>query len=511
MKYTYTESCSRFDVFEICIEVDRIEGNPFTDYTLEAEFTSPLRRTHVEGFYDGNRLFKVRYMPSVEGEHTVSVSGSFLEKPLSISFSVGKAKKNAHGPVHVQDTYHFAYEDGTPYVSVGTTCYVWHLQSDACIEQTLASLEKAGFNKIRFCIFPKHYVFNLKEPRSYPYEGTPMDSSVLTEENFMSYTYKTEGNHWDFTRFCPEYFQHIEYCIRELGKRGIEADLILMHPYDRWGFSCMPPEANDLYYHYVINRFASFANVWWSLANEYDLFPQKTMEDWEHYAQLLVQYDPYGHLRSIHNCRLVYDHSRSWVTHVSYQRVDLYKGAELTDELRTRYGKPVVNDEIAYEGNIQHGWGNITGQEMLRRFYETAIRGGYPGHSETYLDDSNLLWWSHGGTLHGESWKRFAFLKQLILDFPRGEIAPLMNEWDSVSGVPETEWFLPVKSMYLYYYSFMRPSFRDFYIDDTTRFRVEVIDTWECTIEDRGICSGHFRIDLPARQYMAVRLTKVSE
>lgn len=148
---------------------------------------------------------------------------------------------------------------------------------------------------------------------------------------------------------------------------------------------------------------------------------------------------------------------------------------------------------------------------MLRRFYETAIRGGYPGHSETYLDDSNLLWWSHGGTLHGESWKRFAFLKQLILDFPRGEIAPLMNEWDSVSGVPETEWFLPVKSMYLYYYSFMRPSFRDFYIDDTTRFRVEVIDTWECTIEDRGICSGHFRIDLPARQYMAVRLTKVSE
>ena len=30
------------------------------------------------------------------------------------------------------------------------------------------------------------------------------------------------------------------------------------------------------------------------------------------------------------------------------------------NELRDRY-KPVVLDEIAYEGDIQHGWGNLTG------------------------------------------------------------------------------------------------------------------------------------------------------
>ena len=28
----------------------------------------------------------------------------------------------------VANTYHMAYEDGTPYYSIGTTCYVWELQ-----------------------------------------------------------------------------------------------------------------------------------------------------------------------------------------------------------------------------------------------------------------------------------------------------------------------------------------------------------------------------------------------
>src|SRR5699024_1808784 len=105
-------------------------------------------------------------------------------------------------------------------------CYVWELQDDARIEETLDSLKESGFNKIRFCIFPKHYDYNLKEPRSYPYEGTPMDSGVLTKKNFWEYTGKTEGNHWDFNRFNPAHFQHIEKCIAALGKLGIEADLI---------------------------------------------------------------------------------------------------------------------------------------------------------------------------------------------------------------------------------------------------------------------------------------------
>ena len=118
----------------------------------------------------------------------------------------------------------------------------------------------------------------------------------------------------------------------------------------------MSAECDDLYWKNVIARFSAYRNVWWSLANEYDLMKKKTLADWERYAKIICEKDAYNHLRSIHNCFTFYDHSRPWVTHCSIQRQDIYKTAELVNELRERYHKPVVLDEIAYEGNIQYGW-----------------------------------------------------------------------------------------------------------------------------------------------------------
>ena len=37
----------------------------------------------------------------------------------------------------------------------------------------------------------------------------------------------------------------------------------------------MKPEEDDLYWKYVIARFAAYRNIWWSLANEFDLFEEK--------------------------------------------------------------------------------------------------------------------------------------------------------------------------------------------------------------------------------------------
>lgn len=486
----------------------RTGGNPFTDYEIRGRFTGEKEDVTVSGFYDGNGIWKIRFMPSFSGSYRYTVSGTFAEAESSGFFTVMEPSSGNHGPVRIAGKHHFAYADGTPFYPLGTTCYVWTQQPDSRIEETLRSLKEARFNKIRFCILPKHYDYNLGEPRTYPFEGTPMDSSVLTKENFWEFTGKAEGNHFDLTRPNPAHFQHLEKCILALQNIGVEADLIVMHPYDRWGFSCMPREADDLYWRYVIARFAAFRNVWWSLANEYDLLKAKTEEDWEHYADLLVQNDPYGHLRSIHNCIPFYDHTRPWITHCSIQRQDLYRGAEYTDEWRERYGKPVVLDEIAYEGNIQHGWGNLTGEEMVRRFWEGAVRGGYPGHGETFLNPEDILWWSHGGKLHGESWKRIGFLLDVLAGVPGCGLRCLPAEWDSVCGVPEDPELAERTGYRLYYYSFMRPSFRDFRFDDSTLYHAEVIDTWNMTVTDAGDRRGRFRVELPARPYMAVRITK---
>lgn len=503
------ENIRKWGIFEAILEGPS-GGNPFTQQEIKGVFRGADETVSCDGFYDGDGIYRIRFMPSFEGEYTYKIESSF-GKSEEGSFFVNPPEEGCHGPVRVADTWHFAYEDGTPYYSIGTTCYVWNLQSDERISDTLKTLAHSAFNKIRFCIFPKHYDYNLGEPRSYPYEGTPMDSRVLTKENFGQYTGKTEGNHWDFTRFNVAHFRHIELCIKKLQKLGVEADLIMMHPYDRWGFSCMQPEEDDLYWKYAVARFGAYANVWWSLANEYDLMPAKSVRDWERYAGILCEKDPYHHLRSIHNCASMYDYRRPWITHCSIQKTDVYKSSEMADEWRARYGKPVVMDEIAYEGDIQHSWGNITGEEMVRRFWEAACRGAYPGHGETYLNEEDILWWSHGGVLHGESHKRFPFLLDIMKETPGLGLMPYRSNGDGVCAVPQemTSAGTVVKDYYLFYYSFMRPSFKDFYFDEDSKWKVRVLDTWNMTIEDRGIYQGKFRVELPARQYMAIQIRRI--
>ena len=53
-------------------------------------------------------------------------------------FTVIPPSADNHGPVRVAGTYYLAYEDGTPYHCIGTTCYVWNLQNEEiCRKQTL--------------------------------------------------------------------------------------------------------------------------------------------------------------------------------------------------------------------------------------------------------------------------------------------------------------------------------------------------------------------------------------
>ncbi len=499
----------RWGIFEVAFP-GKQEGNPFVDYDIRGEFIGENETKTATGFYDGEGIYKIRFMPSFEGEYRYRVWGSFSTEVYEGEFSVTPATEGNHGPVHVANTFHFTYEDGTPYYSIGTTCYVWHLQTMALQEQTLATLKDSAFNKIRFCVFPKHYDYNLNEPYTYPYEGTPMDSSVLTPDNFMHYNSQYEttdpGNCWDFTRFNPAHFAHIERRISDLMALGIEADLIMMHPYDRWGFSTMTREEDDLYWNYCVARFSAYRNVWWSLANEYDLMPKKRPEDWERYAAILCAKDPYNRLRSIHNCKHIYDFRKPWVTHCSIQRVDPYLSGENVETWRNIYGKPVVLDEIVYEGNIEHNWGNISGEEMNRRFWEGAIRGGYPGHGETYYAEDRILWWSHGGILKGSSPERFQFLLSILEETPGCGLKVNDLKTSFREDLEATVDSLIPIPYYIYYYGYRRPVFKEFSFPEDREYEVDVLDTWEMTVTKCGTFKGRFKVPLPGKEYMAIRI-----
>ena len=510
MRQEYPTEVKKWDVFEIAL-AGPTEGNPFLEQSLKGIFTNKNESVVVNGFYDGDGVYRIRFMPSYEGRYTFVLMGSFLEENLSGVFYATENDPNNHGVVRVNNTYHFAYDDGSKYYAQGTTAEAWHLQNNETIEKTLKELEANHFNKLRFFVFPKHYLYSFDEPRSYPYEGTPVDSSDINEDNWIDYAEDTSENDFDYMRFNPAYFQNLENCIQSLAKRGIEADLVLFHPYDRWGFASLSDEETELYLNYMINRFAAYHNIWWSLASEYDVLADRSVSDWEYYANIFVEKDPYRHLRSINNGVSYYDYSRPWITHCSIQRVDLYKGAEETGDFMKQYKKPVVYEDMGFEGDLPYGYGNLPAEELVRRFWEVAVRGGYPSHGEAYLSDDDKLWFSHGGTLKGVSQERLDFLANIMKEVNGSGLIQDEEEWDSVCGVPVEEYNSFNHSFYLYYYSFMRPSYREFYIDEDTDYLVEVIDTWNMTRRKAGIFQGQFKIELPAKPYMAVLLRIPSE
>ena len=145
---------------------------------------------------------------------------------------------------------------------------------------------------------------------------------------------------------------------------------------------------------------------------------------------------------------------------------------------------------------------------MVRRFWEATCRGAYAGHGETYMHPKDILWWSHGGELHGESPLQLSFLRRILNETPGLGLAPMKGRADEI--VAKVDQLFDRADYYLYYYNIMRPSFREFRFNDDNEYQVEVIDTWEMTIEDRGCFKGKFRVELPGKEYMAIRIRKVN-
>ncbi len=504
---------------------DAPEGNA-AQIPAWAEWTAPSGKTiAVKAFYAGDGSYRMRLLPEEKGEYRCVLHGmDDAPAPFTLTAS---ASANKHGRVVAEDC-HFRYADGSRYVPFGTTVYALAHQPDALVDETLATLAASPFNKVRMCVFPKHYEYNHNEPPCYPFE-------------------KGEDGRWDVKRPCFVFWERFERILDRLESAGVEVDLILFHPYDRWGFDSLSPEENLIYLDYLLRRFAARPNIWWSMANEYDFCATKTMADWAAIEQFIADNDPFHHLLSCHNCFQPYDATRANITHASLQR----KVISYMTEWRETYRKPILIDECGYEGNLPEAFGCFSGQEMTARFYRGYFTGGFVTHGETFLDKTGneIVWWAKGGRLIGESVPRIAFLREVMAEIP-GQVDPVPDHMAAaldpskkpmlaatVSRLPKE--LMPIVNAllatspkeleqvllgdmdykgqcgrddaFLWYFDQHGYSSYVLELPESAAYRVTVIDTWAMTKETAAEnAGGRVRIALPAKTGMAVIAVKVS-
>lgn len=497
----------RWGIFEwpLTADVSQLCRNPFTEVKLKATVTGPGVERTFDGFYDGGDQFKVRYMPPAAGTYTLTTRSNVPAlNGQTATFTATEAGKGNHGPTVVDGT-HFRNADGSRLFVMGTTAYVWHHRPAEIRAQTLDSYVTYGFNKIRMLFFPKHYTGNhgaidvSYEPPCYPFEG--------------------ESRAFDFTRPNPQYFREFEDRLQELMDRDIIADVILFHPYDfgHWNIDSDMDEDDELIYlRYIIARIACYRNVWWSLANEYDikmLPDRKSMvidwdaRDWDVIGEFIKARDPSDHLISNHNIpfgRIYPD--RPWMTHVSYQHPDTYT---LLLDLKRDYGKPVINDEYQYEGNTPDDWGNSTAEMVVERHWRTVMAGGYATHGESYIRDNNRdIFWSYGGDMIGESPKRLKFLREIVESCPFEEM-----ERDLVNT--DSQHYYCMKKGTDFYLVFMRDAIenKSLWVGEwgkdrsNARYKATVYDAWNCKKVSEEVLPPSCR--LPFTAWTVITLEKV--
>ena len=99
--------------------------NPFQQCALKVTFISPLGETNVvDGFWDGGKIWRVRFSPGQPGRWTYRTSCSDLANQelnnqtgeFLCTSPTGQGRFAQHGPIRVaRDGHHFEHADGSPF------------------------------------------------------------------------------------------------------------------------------------------------------------------------------------------------------------------------------------------------------------------------------------------------------------------------------------------------------------------------------------------------------------
>jgi hypothetical protein len=289
-----TPEVARWEVHEFSIRARTHVANPFREASLVGEFISPSGRTNIlDGFYDGEDTWRLRFAPEEEGEWSYLLRGEGTE-----AYQRGRLRctaPRAHGfiRIHPQNPYAFAHADGAPFFPMGDTCYGLFDDSPitpALRDDYLKARRAQRFNFVRMTVGHSSQRA-AADPAFWAWGGTAQKP--------------------DLDRFNPVFFRRFDDLMRTLQTHGMNVELILLNFY-RTPFTDArqwTPARERLWLRYLLARYGAFDHLFlWTLANEYETHPDGSYRldlpgdvEWaKATAQFIKANDPYRHLVTVH-------------------------------------------------------------------------------------------------------------------------------------------------------------------------------------------------------------------
>lgn len=379
----------RWQSVELSFKAADRHQNPYEDILLEATVTGPDDRTRkIEGFYDGDDTWKVRFCPDQPGLWKWTTGCNQADSGLSGrsgTVDVGPAAADGN-PLHEhggllkvsENRRCLTYSDGTPFFWLGDTWW-WCPGSHVSIHGStnpeiksmyrhlIAKRKQQGFNIVHWASlgnFGPHASF-----------GT-----------FM----RTRGK----SPFDPNYWKTYDLYVKEANEAGIV-------PVIGFGFhtGVDPHSLEDLQFlwRYVTARYGA-SSVTWLICGEYNQKGGNRAERIEKVLKLgafIKEKDPYNRAMTVHPWYFKEETRDAW--NCDWYDFVMWQGAHVahgnvppTSTYRdsAKLGKPYLEGETQYEG-IYGGKPQAVTEDDVRRAAWHALQSGCCGF--TY--GANGLWY----------------------------------------------------------------------------------------------------------------------
>lgn len=360
-------------------------ANPFT-VAFYAEINGPDgAKFTLPGFYDGNSTWKIRFSPTKEGKWTLTTHSEIADLNNRIVQLYCERNKNKaiHGSIQLDsvNTQHFVFEDGTRWFPVGYEAnWLWALDAKdntlPTLQPFLDKLKKFGFNFILL--------------NAYAYDTKWCLGKTATDDYGPPELFPWGGSYQntDFSSFNLEYWQHFDRVMEALYKRGISAHLYIKvyNKMVNWPINNSPQD--DLYYRWIIARYAAFPNVIWDLAKEAN--NEKSVAYKVERLKFIRSTDPYKRLLTVHTDIQTYDRGdyEGLVDFRSHQKQSDHLHTTSLKQLAQTCG-PVFNVESGYEygpkGPNDKTYSRVNTPEDVAKFiWEIQMAGGYNAYYYTF-------------------------------------------------------------------------------------------------------------------------------
>lgn len=360
---------------------------PF-DVSFSADITGPDNvKFTLPGFYDGNDTWKIRFSPTKEGEWNISTRSEVLEldnKQVKL-ICIKNENENIHGGILVDplNPQHFIFEDGSRWFPLGYEAnWLFAMDMDSkdkslpTINPFLDKIASYGFNFILLNIYAYDTSWRLGKSSDDDY-GPP-----------LLFPWGGSYESPDFSKFNLEYWQHFDQVMEAMYQRGIIAHLYIkvFNKYVNWPKNGSAED--DLFYRWVIARYAAYPNVIWDLAKEahYERSLHYNIER----LKFIRSIDPYKRLLTTHTDTRAYDEG------YYNEIVDFRSHQEQTDHMyatvinqHAQNNWPVFNVESSYEHgpngpkDVTYGRGNAP-DDVIKAIWEIQMAGGYNAYYYAY-------------------------------------------------------------------------------------------------------------------------------